>query len=267
MENALYLYCLARADLLPVIEGIGVDGQNPLSLQNIFDIAAVLSMVSLDEFSGPSAESRMKELSWIGLRSWRHEEAVEKVMRHSPVLPARFGTIFSSLQRLETFVKKHHGAISNFLGKVADKDEWAVKGMLDKVKAREELFSDALAGKKGGLSASPGMRYIQEQRIRADIERGLNSWLKEACGDIAESLNRCASDFCERPVISQKNPENNKDIIMNWAFLVPRDAATDFHDRIHQANADRTRCGLSFECTGPWPPYSFSPCLEMESEV
>jgi hypothetical protein len=268
MPKAIYLFCFARSSLLPTIEGTGLDDQNPLFLQRFLDIAAVASTVCPGEFCGPSAETRMQDLSWVGPRACRHEEVVEQAMRHSPVLPARFGTIFSSLENLEKRLREHHGAISEFLDQVVDKEEWAVKGLLDRAKAKEELLSFFLAREARRLaSLSPGMRYFQEQRILAGVEKELNGWLKEVCKEMANDLDHCAQNFCERRVLSRGATRENRDMLWNWAFLVPRSMVGEFRARIDRANADHAQRGLVFELSGPWPPYSFSPSLETELEA
>jgi hypothetical protein len=266
MIKVVYLFCFARSSLLPGIEGTGVDGQNPLFLQRFLDVTAVLSTVSLEEFSGPTADSRMQDLSWVGPRACRHEEVVEQVMHLSPVLPARFGTLFQSLESLEIRLKKHHGVISKFLDQVTDQEEWAVKVLLDKTKAKEELFSITLAREERHLtSLSPGLRYFQEQRMRIGVEKELNNWLKEVYKELASVLSHYASDFCERKVFSREAPGSEGDVVLNWAFLVSRGVLADFRAGIDRANAEHVQRGLIFKLTGPWPPYSFSPSLEMDS--
>lgn len=259
--EAIYLFCLAGSGHLSAIEGKGVDGRSPLFQWNLRDITAVLSMASLGEFSGPSGESRMEDLAWVGPRACHHEAVIEGVMRHSPVLPARFGTLFSSLESLKKLLTKHYDTISEFLGRVADKEEWAVKGLLDRDKAREKLFSTILAAHEGDLSSSPGTHYFQEQRIRAEVEKELSTWLKVVLTRIASDIARHASDFSERRPLSQEVTGKDMDMVLNWAFLVPRNAMAGFRAEIDRANSDQARQGLVFELSGPWPPYSFCPSL------
>ena len=71
------------------------------------DLAAVWSPVPVEDFCGSEAEERMLDLTWIGPRVIRHQEVVAGVMRHSPVLPARFGTIFSSSANLGKVLQHH----------------------------------------------------------------------------------------------------------------------------------------------------------------
>ena len=263
--EAVYLYCFARLALLRHINGKGVDDQNPLFLRRYRDIVAVASMVSGEKFSGPSAEARMQDLSWVGPRACWHERVVEEVMCHSPVLPVRFGTIFSSVEILEKVLKRHHNAICHFLHWVADKEEWAVKGLLTRARAKEAVVSTARAAYAEQLaSSSPGKRYFQERRIRENAEKELACRLEETCRAVAADLNRRASDFRRRNVL----PHNTEgtEMVANWAFLVPRNAVSEFRAQVEKANSAPAQQGLHFELSGPWPPYSFCPCLEGESE-
>ncbi|MFH0765048.1 MAG: GvpL/GvpF family gas vesicle protein, partial [Calditrichota bacterium] len=230
-------------------------------------ISAVLSEIPWEEFCGPSAESNLQDLSWVGLRACRHEWVIEQVMHKAPVLPAQFGTIFSSMDSLNRLLERNSAAIEQFLDYVANKEEWSVKVLLDKAKAREERLSAAFSRESGRLSAmQPGQRYFQEQRIRVDIEKELNNWLKEVCARIAGDLNLCASDYYERKLHSREVNGKTGEFIINWAFLVPRSSIRTFKEQVDRMNADYLSDGLAFELSGPWPPYSFSPAVKNESQ-
>lgn len=265
MEKAIYLYCLARSDLLQPVEGQGCDFQNPLFQKKFQEITAIMSTVSLEEFCGPSAESRMTDLAWIGPRAFRHEGVIEEVMNYSPVLPVRFGTLFSSWENLEKQLEKHYEAISTFLDQVMDKEEWAVKGFLDRIKAKEEFFKMTLSAKED-LPFSPGVRYFEEKRILAQIEKDLKTWLKEICNEIVKELNGYAADFTKRKILPDAHQGNEREVIFNWAFLLPRRNTADFREKIDQMNKELSKRRLTIEVTGPWPPYSFSPSFEVETK-
>src|SRR3972149_2290049 len=100
MPEVYYLFCLIAADRLPPLEGRGIDGEQPLFIERGPYVAAVLCGVPLEMFSGPDAEERLKDLAWIGPRACRHEEVILAARRHVPVLPVRFGTVFSTLELL-----------------------------------------------------------------------------------------------------------------------------------------------------------------------
>ncbi len=261
-SSAIYLFCLARSPLGMGSEDLGMDDQTPLLSWTFRDVVAVVSKVRREEFCGPEAEMRMQDLAWVGPRACRHEAVIEKGMRFSPVLPARFATLFSSLQSLEEFLKNHHACIRRFLDRVAGKDEWAVKGMLEREKAKEAMFSESLAGREQELSGlSQGARYLLERRLGADVERELQAWLQKICEELIHDLRHVAAPFLRRPVLSLGTEKEDREMVLNYAFLVPRSAGEDFRRRIFEANASHRGRGVNFEVSGPWPPYSFSSSL------
>jgi len=265
METALYLFCFARSHLVGQIEGAGVDGHLPLWVfRSSPDLCAVVSEVRLEDFCGAAAERRMQELAWVGPRAFRHEAVVEQVMRHSPVLPARFGTLFSSQESLVEFLATHHKTISQFLERVADQEEWSIKGLLERKQAAQALVSASLAAQQRQLAAlPPGTRYFQEQQIRSAAEKELSLWLNETCRQVASDLMKQASDFRECQVVPREPPESGTGVVLNWAFLLPRGATAAFRLRIDQLNEYHAIRGLVFELSGPWPPYRFVPPLSM----
>jgi hypothetical protein len=262
----LYLFCFARSELVDGVEGSSAEGGRALSVFRFFpDVCAVLTEVPEEDFCGPGAEARMQDLAWVGPLALRHEAVVEEVMRYSPVLPVRLGTLFSSQERLAEFLDLHHKTISRFLEQVSGQDEWSVKGLLDRERAEQSLTSSNLAaGQEHLATLSPGRRYFEEQRIRAATERELSLWLKETCRQVASGLISQASNFCECPVVLRETVENGVELVLNWAFLLPRSAVTAFRAQISEVNAHHARNGLSFELSGPWPPYRFVPPLAME---
>lgn len=259
--QAVYLFCFARSSLLTGIEGNGVDGASPLFLLPFQDVVAVVSVISAEESLGYSTEDRMHDLAWVGPRVCRHEEVIERVMRSSPVLPVGLGTIFASIESVENRLKEHHHSVAVFLEHVSDKDEWAVKGLLNRAAAEETHFNRLLSTQKERLSPSPGTRYLQEQRLRAAAVTALNRSLQQITLNLADDLGRTAADTRTRKVLHREAGEDDRDMITNWAFLVARDSIEDFRTRIDGANRQWAADGLSFEVSGPWPPYSFCPSL------
>jgi len=267
MPQGIYLYCLARLSRLPSLPlvGQGVDGRNSLAVAAYQDLAAVWSPVPVDDFCGPAAEERLRDLTWVGPRVIRHQEVVAGVMRHSPVLPVRFGTIFASLANLEKVLQRHSDTIAGFLSRLTDQEEWAVKGMLDRPGAKDRLFSLKLAQEAEALKAlSPGKRYFEEQRLRAAGDQELQRWLQKVCREVWTGLQDYAAQVQERRRLSRETTGSDQDMVWNWALLIPRPAVGGFQARIQALNAHYAQRGLRLEVTGPWPPYSFCPALDME---
>lgn len=265
MANALYLFCLTRGRLVPYLEAAGINGDDILILKSFSDITAVVCEVPEEDFLGSSAELKLQDLEWIGPRAVRHEQVVEEVMRYSPVLPAPFGSLFSSVETLENLIESNMSAINRFFDYVADKDEWSVKGLVSKDKALDNIFLEKMGRALDDLSSlTPGVRYFRERQLRSEAERELGGMIRQVCNTVGNELTGLSSSSRKRKIVSLSKEGNEKQTVVNWAFLVEDSMVKDFLARIEFANTECDPKGLVFECSGPWPPYSFCPSLEME---
>ena len=259
-ETAYYLYCLTPGGGDTPVSAIGVDGGRPVEVRACGEIAAALSEVELAEFCGESAEARLQDLAWLGPRVCRHEAVIEELMSRAPVLPARFGTLFTSVDSLQQSVLAHAEGITDFFAQLGDQQEWAVKGLLDRAGALRGLGVSVLAA-EAAPAAAPGARYFQEKRIQAQCERDLNLRLKEHCRRAAAVLGRESGGFRERRVPGPGAAGSDVEVVLNWAFLVSPAALIDFRARLDRFNGAEEFPGLTLTVTGPWPPYSFAPDL------
>ncbi len=264
VEKAVYLFCFAWSEPLSALQGTGIDEESPLFLKIERNVAAVLSEVALNEFAGPEAEARMNDIAWIAPKALRHENVVEEVMGLSPVFPARFGALFLSMDRIEHILREHYDTISTFLERMEDKEEWAVKAYLEREKAIDQLLSSLISKQDESSMKSPGMRYIQEKRLKLAVEKELTNWLHETCDGLLHDLKACTENFMERKTLAGGSDDVEGDMVLNWAFLVPRAGLKEFREIIQRANAELKASGLTFVFSGAWPPYSFTPVLTGE---
>jgi len=234
-----------------------VDGHHPVLTLASGGICAVYSEVELGEFVGESAEAHLQDLAWLGPHVCRHEAVIEQVIGGTPVLPARFATLFSSLESLEQFMREHRETIAGFFAELGDKQEWAVKGLLDRAGALEKLSHPPAED----LAGSPGTRYFQEKRIKAQLEREINQRLKAFCKQAAAELGTHAGGFKERKVQNLAANGSGAEVVLNWAFLIPPGALDDLRANLERFNQGEAIPGLTLTLTGPWPPYSFLPDL------
>jgi hypothetical protein len=263
MPEVYYLFCLIAADSHPPLEGRGIDGEQPLFIERGPDIAAVLCKVPLEMFSGPDAEERLQDLVWIGPRAYRHEEVIMAVRNHGPVLPVRFGTVFSTLDLLAAALQRHGERIAAFLKQVTGSDEWTVKGWVDRRKALEVVVqemrneqADALAG------LAPGKRYFLEQRLKSAAEKDLRTRLRDMTKKVVQDLSALTMDYAPRRLLSGEVTGDEEEMFFNGAFLVPGTSLARLHALIAELNGRYQPGGMRFDLSGPWPPYSFAPALD-----
>ncbi len=249
-ETAYYLYCLSPSDAMAQFNESGV------FVCPCGGISAVLSEVSREEFCGDDAEARLQDLAWVAPRACRHEAVVERVMKQAPVLPARFATLFSSVDHLQKFVLDHHDTIAGFLASFTGQREWAVKVMLDR------RLADAARAGNATANRAPGTDYLKRRRADACAREDFIQYLRSMCEAAARTLRQCTNDFRERKVWKAGEAEGQAETILNWAFLVPVVAEAEFMELLGKLNEEHSGSGLSLALSGPWPPYSFAPALE-----
>ncbi len=267
-ERGFYLYCFAFPGLVGNLKKAGVDSQFPPFVYDLDGFSSVVSEVMISDFCGPTAESMLKDLAFVGPRACRHDAVILDVMSCSSVLPVQFGTIFYSLNSLRQTVNKYRESIQEFLEWVADKEEWGVKGFLAEQQARKVQTSSILDPHKETLSSlTPGKRYIEEKRLVGNIDERLKVWLNEVASELTEKLENFSSDFVERKVLLESEQHNGKGkMVWNWAFLLPKDVISDFQVQIEKSNSMERFNELNLEISGPWPPYSFTPKLSLSAE-
>jgi len=262
MSLGIYLFCLTPANPLPELTGTGINGAHPLFTEAIGSVAAVLSEVDLEDFSSPEAKEKMENLAWVAPRALRHEEVVMTVMEQVPVLPVRFGTVFSSLAAVAEPLRRRADILANFFLATAGKQEWGLKGYVDMPQARVRIMAARLAAEKEQLEGlTPGKRYFLEQKIKGAVDKAVTSWLKGIGEDIRKFARDVSSAFSECRLQSRDVTGRDEEMFFHGAFLVPDgsvavlEGMTDEWNKLHESQ------GLQLELSGPWPPYHFAPVL------
>jgi len=259
--TGVYLFCLAGpAALGAPVEGTGIDGRSPVALRQMGDVVAVVSETSLEDFTGPDAEARMRNVEWLGPRALLHEQVIEQVAASSPVLPVRLGTFFSSEETLGRLVARHRETIVAFLDRVAGHEEWAIRGYVQRERAIDMRVKAAMASSPPALSASRGIRYMQEKRMIAQAEVGLQAWLQETADRLWSELKAVSSSAVERNILPPSEGQPGE-MIFNWAVLVPAADVPRLHALIARFDEELGPAGVTLRESGAWPPYSFAPSL------
>jgi len=264
-NQALYLFYLARPESSVSLRLFELQEADRLFAHSHADCTAFLGVVSIDDFCGPEAERKLSDLKWVSERAVRHERVVEHGFRRGPVLPARFGTLFSSLDALDRFIEQNRQTIIKFLDDVRGQEEWGIKALLERPAAKKWLGAQMVAAAANAPSRSPGMRYLQERRAQAAADKELQRWLSGCCESMAGSLDQYATDRRQRKILEDADPEDSRELVLNLALLVPQERLTGLFAHIENINAQHAGQGLSFLLNGPWPPYSFCPPLLMPS--
>ena len=262
-NQGAYLYCFAFSASVPDGSLTETEGQKVL-IKKVKALAAVYRLVSLDEFAGETGESNMRDPYWVISGACLHERVVEKAMNCSPVVPARFGTVFSSMQALEEFIGRRHDEIFRGLEYVSDKEEWCVKVFADTGKIVERLLAmePVLVQQGARMSDSPGARYFQQKQLQREAQRRSRSLCRTVAEHFAEELKNISTDLRLLNLRSENHPGAGPEMILNCAVFLPRSRLDDLRLRLAGICAEYGPQGFVQRTSGPWPPYNFCPSLQ-----
>ncbi len=186
-------------------------------------------------------------------------------MEWSPVLPVRFGAMFSNCRALEEFVVAHYDQIAGFLDWVADKEEWSVKACANLEASSEWAISSDpdLADERRRLPAAPGTRYFLEKRLRVAARRRAIVLGREAAQEIHNAIVACAIEVICLPLRSEPGMETEP--VLNLALLAATSAVDELKLVADALDSRFDEQGISVECRGPWAPFHFCPSLDRTS--
>ena len=266
----LYLYCLYRGgDSLPVRgrtqtgipELVGIDGDHKVFTLSRGDIHAALSLVPWQEFAAAPLEQRMRDLEWVAPRVLSHERIIEEIMKHYPVMPMRFCTIFTSRDRIEELVKIHHAKIIRFFSDSADKEEWGVKGYINggRLEEAKRLTPAARDVDVKLQEASPGLAYLLRKKRDLAAKGGLSGMVLQIEEEVVQGLLAHAVKGVRNKALQLEGVEGREEMIFNAAFLVLKTGVRTFRQKVKETEEKYRSQGLTLSVTGPWPPYNFCP--------
>jgi len=249
--RALYAFCFAPPALDQAAAGLAFDDcgwEDPVYIAPAAGLRAVLSACPMDRFTGPEADTRLADLEWVLPRAEAHDRVIACAMAATTVFPLPFGTLFSAPAVLAVEVAGRRGALLDFFSRMAGREEWAVKALLDPERATDArlgaLYPQAAAEAPGGRG------YLLRQRRRLEAERAIGPWLTAVLADLDAELRRCCETVVTRPA---RDPA-----VANRACLLAPGGAAALRETIGRLAPPLAAEGLDLHCSGPWPLYSFS---------
>jgi Gas vesicle synthesis protein GvpL/GvpF len=188
-----------------------------------------LALVPVEGIAGVYGPATQEELQTSEASLWAHEAVVEALMEEGAVLPARFGTVLESVDRLRDELVSRQQEFGRALDRVRGRVELGVRAVWP-----ERAAADAPAESGRGYLA----RKLEEEQAATEAAEALH-----------EPLARLAVDSTIRVGHSPY-------LTLIASYLVERQEVTRFRDEAERLG--RTLDGITLACTGPWPPYNFT---------
>ncbi len=159
---------------------------------------------------------------------WTHECVVEALMEQATVLPARFGTTFADLASLREALGRQATSLKHRLSRVSGCVELAVRVTCQRAAAPQE--------------PQDGRTYL--------LQKLASSRRREALADTT------LAPLGSLSVNSRPMPGSASSSAVCISYLVPEPEVGRFSEEVMRLRRQNPQ--LTFSCTGPWPPYTFS---------
>jgi hypothetical protein len=258
-----YVYGIVKSDGSQPVEGLpekGIDPAYPVYSLSYRDIQAIVSQVSLLEFSREELEARLNDITWLKTKVQVHQDILETVFAGRVLVPMRFCTIYQTEQRVQEMLAQYYDDFVDALARLEDKKEWGCKVYCDR---------ETLAQRVGGISDR-----VKELRAEMDKKSGGAAYFlkKKVDGAIAEEVERISdesaqhihdllSGYAEESVVNSLQGKEltgrKEEMVLNGAYLVSEEQLPAFRAKLENLAVEYGNIGFSCEVTGPWPPYNF----------
>jgi len=236
MTSLFYFYGITQGPARGPKEAPCVDGRGRLRTELVDGLSVWFSEVDSGTF-GDHLSERLEDLEWLAGAGVRHQQTIAAIAAIASVVPARFGTVFQTLQSLRDHVSETTPEAREKLDKVADADEWGIK-----------VFRRTTPTPKPPSAVSGTDYLLQKASLR-----------KQAGGQLAADIEQFARDLSNAAAASSAvGKVSDAQARLEWqaTFLVKRARKASW-DAVLQRYAQQWQESREIVCTGPWPPYSF----------
>jgi hypothetical protein len=228
------------------------DSDDDIGVVREGSVAAIVGPVDLGEFD--RLDERLNDLAWLEQKARAHEAVLDRLVGEGAVVPLRFGAIYRRLDEVEAMLHERGDEFAADLDRVRGRVELGVKGFVERSALEATLASERVAASVGG--GSSGRAYLERRRMQREIAEEASAILAEAARSTHERLlEHTVAGALSRPH-SRELSGRPEEMFLNAAYLVSADDES-LRGEVAALGRAYAPLALTFEVTGPWPPYSF----------
>jgi hypothetical protein len=246
--TAWYVYGVIRADA-PAAPLTGTPGLGGGSVRLVADgaLAAIVSEVPLADFDDEPLAANLHDPAWLEAGVRRHDAVLAAAVRETAVVPFRFGTIYRGEEHVRAMLAEHPG-LADALEALRGRIELGVKGIARNPPVpTTDDESDAPAGR----------RYLEQKQRERRAAEEREATLARAADESHGRLSAVAEDARANPLQPPEASGSEGTMFLNGAYLVRVAGEGEFREAVESLRGELGPEGISFELTGPWPPYNF----------
>jgi len=241
-KEGQYIYAIAAINEEKNFGPIGIgDRKDEVYTVCHKDIGAVISASHVDKYSVTRANTMA------------HQKVMEEVMKDSPLLPVRFGTIGEESDQIkEKVLKGRYGELKELLTYMEDKIELGLKILWTD---RETAFRE-IVDENRDIRILRDHLMSKKTRTQRD-EVHLGEMVRNALDDKKENEKKEILGTLKGLCVEYK--ENNSfgdQMIANSVFLIEKDKEEEF-DKVMDGLIVKYNGKMKFKYIGPVPPCNF----------
>lgn len=250
-QTATFLYGVVPADVEPTSDARGIgDPPGKITMVTHRDVGALISEVSVDQPLGRPEELR------------GYQRLLDGTATMAPVLPVRFGTVFTDEESVADLLAEYHDEFRAALDELEGRVEFIVRGRYDQSTLLTEV-----------LDENPEVRELRDEarRLPEEVTIPLRTRLGEIVSRAVEAkrdtdTQRLADVL--QPLADQLvvRPATHETDAANIAVLVE----SERHDELEKAVerlAEDWSGRVNLRVLGPLAPYDFVAPLQPPAEA
>jgi hypothetical protein len=221
---------------------------------------AVVSPVPLAEFGPESLGANLQDLAWVRDRVLGHQQVLARLLHRHTLIPFKFGALFSSEDSVREMLDRHYQRFEETLARLDGATEWGVKIFCSRQDLAKRLreTGEGLETLRRAVSRAPeGAAYFLRKKLEQAAERGAEDVIDACVRESHGRLAGCARQAVTNPVQPPEVHLRGMEMILNGAYLVDDGNLKVFRAAMASLDEAYASLGMSFEITGPWPPFSF----------
>jgi hypothetical protein len=251
-----YVYALARCPRPPrVPRGLrGLPGTGAVRPLHVTDTLWLLvADAPMERYAAATIERGLRDLDWVSTCAVGHETVVERFSALPALAPMKLFTLFESDERAQAAILRDRRRLERALDRVAGRQEWGVRVMLDERRAFARAQGRTARGRRNG-GRGAGATFLTRKKAERDATRELVLAARRAMEPVFAEIADRADDARQR---GPTPAEAGTRLLLDAAFLVPTRGAARFRKAVERVGKRLARDGYDLTLSGPWPPYSF----------
>ncbi len=248
-----YLYCVVEGGEKMSLGKIGIEDNEVYTIP-YKDLSAVVHNCPAEPYKSEDQEI-MK--NWVMAHQNVTDTAWEKF---GAVLPLGFDTIIQGNEdadpeeNMKNWLKEDCDNLKGKIEKIKGKAEYGVQVFWEPKVIAQKLTKESPEIKKLDeemKSKSKGMAYMYKQKLENLLKKEMEEAADRYFKDFYERIKGCVDEI---KVEKTKKPEEDKQMLMNFSCLLPKEKSKILGEELEKINNME---GFFVRFTGPWPPYGF----------